>query len=125
MSRPQVVTTASGPAVLHADFSPVTAANPATAGEILIVKATGLGPTVPGVDPGQPFPPDSLQAVNSPVDITVNGRPAEVINSIGWPGLVDIYRIDFRVPAEAASGTAAIQISAAWIPSPPVNIIAR
>jgi hypothetical protein len=45
MSAPQIVTTASGPAVLHADFSPVTAAKPARPGEVLIVQATGLGPT--------------------------------------------------------------------------------
>jgi uncharacterized protein (TIGR03437 family) len=61
------------------------AAKPATAGEVLIVKASGLGPTVPGVDPGQPLPPHSPQAVNSPVDITVNGRLAEVI---GHPTLL-------------------------------------
>jgi hypothetical protein len=53
MSRPEIVTTASGPAVFHADFSPVTAAKPAKAGEVLMVRATGLGPTRPGVDPWQ------------------------------------------------------------------------
>ena len=115
MSAPQILTTASGPAVFHFDFSPVTAAKPAKAGEVLIVEAIGLGPTVPGVDPGQPFPTDSLFQVNSPVDVTVNGRPAEVINSTGWPGLVDTYRIDFRAPPDTAKGAASIQISAAWI----------
>jgi uncharacterized protein (TIGR03437 family) len=73
MTRPEVATSASGPAVFHADFSPVNAAKPAKAGEVLIMKATGLGPTVPGVDPGQPFPTDAAQQVNSPVDVTVNG----------------------------------------------------
>ena len=109
MFVPQIVTTAGGPAVFHSDLSPVTAAKPAKAGEVLIVEATGLGPTVPGVDPGQPFPTDSLFQVNSPVDVTVNGRPAEVINSIGWPGLVDTYRIDFRAPDGTTAGMASIQ----------------
>jgi hypothetical protein len=122
MSVPQIVTTASGPAVFHSDFSPVTAAKPAKAGEVLIVEATGLGPTVPGVDPGQPFPTDSLFQVNSPVDVTVNGRPAEVINSIGWPGSVDTYRIDFRAPDGTTAGMASIQITAAWIAGTPVGI---
>ena len=55
--RPEIVTTASGPAVLHSgDFSLVTSAKPARAGEVLILVATGLGPTRPGVDPGEPFP---------------------------------------------------------------------
>ena len=122
MSAPQIVTTTSGPAVFHSDFSPVTAAKPAKAGEVLIVEATGLGPTVPGVDPGQPFPTDSLFQVNSPVDVTVNGRPAGVINNIGWPGLVDTYRIDFRVPDGTTAGMASIQITAAWIAGPDLRI---
>src|SRR5262249_21242961 len=49
MTTPQIVTTASGPAVTHsADFSLVTASKPATPGEILSVFVTGLGPTNPG-----------------------------------------------------------------------------
>ena len=122
MFVPQIVTTASGPAVFHSDFSPVTAANPAKADEVLIVEARGLGPTVPGVEPGQPFPADSRFQVNSPVDVTVNGRPAELINNIGWPGLVDAYRIDFRVPDGTTAGMASIQITAAWIAGPVVRI---
>jgi hypothetical protein len=42
--------------LFHTDFTPVSASIPARAGETLIVQATGLGPTLPGVDPGQPFP---------------------------------------------------------------------
>jgi hypothetical protein len=122
MSTPQIVTTASGPAVFHADFSPVTGAKPAKAGEVIILKATGLGPTIPGVDPGQPFPADELQEVNSPVDVKVNGRLIDVINKIGWPGQMDTYRIDFRVPDGLANGTAAIELTAAWITGFSVNI---
>lgn len=121
-TAPQVVTTSSGPAIMHPDFSPVTAAKPAKADEVLIVQATGLGPTVPGVDPGQPFPPSPLQAVNSPVQVSVNGQSAQVVNAIGWPGLVNTYRVDFQVPAGTPSGTAAIQLAAAWISGPPFNI---
>jgi uncharacterized protein (TIGR03437 family) len=122
LTTPQIATTAGGPAVFHADFSPVTPAKPAKGGEVLIVKATGLGPTRPGVDPGQPFPIDALQEVNSPVDLTVNGQAAGVINAIGWPGLLDTYRLDFRMPPDTATGTATIQVSAAWIAGTPVSI---
>lgn len=122
MSRPEIVSSASGPAVFHADFSLVTAAKPAKAGEVLILRAMGLGPTVPGVDPGQPFPTDAPPQVNSPVDVTVNGQAAEVINKIGWPGQVDTYRLDFRVPDGSTAGMAAIQLTAAWIAGSSVNI---
>src|SRR5262249_52011805 len=115
MSAPQILTTASEPAVFHSDFSPVTAARPARSGGGLIVQATGLGPTVPGVDPGQPFPTGATLPVNSPLAVTVNGRDAEVVNGCGWPGLVDTYRVDFRVPSGMAAGTASVQLSAAWI----------
>ena len=125
MEVPQIVVSSNGPMVFHSDFSAVTAAKPAKAGEILISMATGLGPTRPGVDPGQPFPPypaNPLQVVNSPVDVTVNGQSVGTINAIGWPRLVDTYRVDFQVPAGTPAGTAAIQLSAAWIVGPSVNI---
>src|SRR6266550_3979967 len=121
MERPEIVIASGGPAVFHADFSPVTAAKPAKAGEVLVVRATGLGPTVPGVDPGQPFPLETVQLVNSPVAVTVSGKPAEIINAIGWPGQVNTYRVDFRMPDGATGGTAAIQLSAAWIAGSSVN----
>jgi hypothetical protein len=122
MSLPQIVSASGVPVVFHADFSAVTAAKPAKAGEVLIVQATGLGPTLPGVPPGQPFPASALQPVNSPVTVSVNGQTAEVINAIGWPGLVDTYRVDFRVPGAAAAGTAAIQLTAAWMNGSPVSL---
>jgi uncharacterized protein (TIGR03437 family) len=123
MSAPQIVSTASGPAVFHSsDFSPVTAARPARPGEVLTVQATGLGPTLPGVDPGQPFPIDAILPVNSPLAVTVNGQDAEVVNGVGWPGMVDTYRVDFRVPAGVVAGTASVQLSAAWIAGTAVRI---
>jgi hypothetical protein len=124
MSVPQIVGTAAGPAVTHSkDFKLVTAANPAAAGEILSLFATGLGPTVPEVDPGQSFPAGTLAAVNSPVTVTVNGKPADVLAATGYPGSLDGYQVNFRVPTDAAKGAATIQVSAAWILSAPVSIM--
>ena len=123
MTRPEIVTTPTGPAVTHSsDFTLVAASKPAAAGEILSLFATGLGPTVPAVDPGQPFPSNPLAAVNSPVDVSVNGKSAEVLAAVGFPGVVDGYQVNFRVPADAAKGMATIQVSAAWITGPPVNV---
>ncbi|MBI3679766.1 MAG: hypothetical protein HY235_05155 [Acidobacteria bacterium] len=123
MSRPEIVSTASGPAVAHSsDFSLVTAARPARPGEILSLVASGLGPTRPGVDPGRPFPTNPLAVVNSPVEVTVNGKPAEVLGAVGYPDAVDNYQVNFRIPAETARGSATIQLSAAWIAGPDVRI---
>jgi uncharacterized protein (TIGR03437 family) len=137
MFRPEVVMTSGVPAVFHgADLSPVTAAKPAAAGEVVILMATGLGPTRPGVDPGQPFPSSQLHVVNSPVDVIVNGASGGVISATGWPGRVDTYRVEFRVPPGTAAvdvgfpgvpsaPVATIQLSAAWIAGPSVNIPIR
>jgi uncharacterized protein (TIGR03437 family) len=104
------------------NFSLVSASKPATAGEILSLFASGLGPTIPGVDPGQPFPASPLAAVNSPVEVTVNGKSADVLGAAGFPGAVDGYQVNFRLPPDTAKGPASIQVSAAWIPSAPVSI---
>ncbi len=123
--RPEIVITSGGPAVFHSDLTPVTATKPAKAGETLISMATGLGPTRPGVDPGQPFPAypaNPLAVVNSPVDVTVNGQAAEIMNAIGWPGMVNTYRVDFRVPTGASSGPISVQLSAAWITGSAVQV---
>jgi hypothetical protein len=115
MSLPEIASTASGPAVFHSDFSPVTSSKPARSGETLIVTATGLGPTRPGLTPGTPFPDSPAQEVNSPLEVTVNGKSADVVNKFGWPGTTDTYRVDIRVPDGTAPGIAALQVTAAFI----------
>src|SRR5438034_7685729 len=45
------------------------AAQPARVGETLVVTATGLGPTRPGVNPGTVFADNPPQEVNSPVEV--------------------------------------------------------
>jgi uncharacterized protein (TIGR03437 family) len=120
--RPEIVTTTNGPAIFHADFAPVTAGNPAKAGETLIARVTGLGPVKTILDPGDLFPSDPLAAVNSPVAVTVNGQSGDVINAIGWPGTSDTYRLDFRIPNGLEAGNAAVRIAAAWISGPAFQI---
>lgn len=114
-SRPEVVRNGETPAVFHEDWSPVTSAKPARPGEFLIFQATGLGPTDPPLEPGQTFPSEPLSEVLAPVRVVVNGQVAEVATKTGWPGTTDRYRIDVRVPP-GISGSATLQIEAAWIP---------
>jgi hypothetical protein len=123
MVRPEVVTTATGPAVVHSsDFSPVTTAKPARSGEILSLFASGLGPTVPGVEPGEPFASEMRYVVNSPVEVLVNGKPGEVLYAGGYPGAVDRYQVNFRVPEGITAGMVSLQLSSAWITGPEVKI---
>jgi len=124
---PEVESTPQGPAVLHEDFSLVNTTRPARPGEVLIIRAKGLGPTRPNLRPAGllRFGSSPCEEVNSPVEVTVNGQEAEVLNKIGWPGETDIYRVDFRMPAGTSSGTASVQIAAAWIPGSAVAVPVR
>ena len=60
--------------------------------------------------------------VNSPIDVTVNGKSAEVLGAVGYPGSVDGYQVNFRVPQGLGKGPAIVQVSAAWIAGAPVSI---
>jgi uncharacterized protein (TIGR03437 family) len=123
MFRPEIASPSGGPAIVHSnDFSLVTASNPARAGEILSLFARGLGPTSPSVDLGKPFPTAPLAMVTSPVEVTFNGTPAAVLGSAGFPGSVDGYQVNFRVPSSGVAGMASVQLTAAWIPGTPVSI---
>jgi hypothetical protein len=126
--RPNVQMTTNGPAIFHEDFSQVTTARPARAGEVLIVRATGLGPTKqPVLDaPGaRRFSANPVEEVNSPIEVTVNGNQAAVLNKIGWPGETNLYRVDFRVPDSTPAGTAAVRLTAACLPGSEVAMPVR
>jgi uncharacterized protein (TIGR03437 family) len=123
ISTPEILIGQNGPAVVHSsDGSLVTAAKPAQAGEILSLYASGLGPTLPGIDPGQPFTADPRQVVSSPLDVIVGGASATVLYAGGYPGAVNGYQVIFRVPAGVQPGMANIQVSAAWIAGAQVKI---
>jgi hypothetical protein len=116
LKTPEVVSTTSGPVIVHAsDFSLVTAAKPAHAGEILSILASGLGPTRPGVDPGQAFTASPAQTVSSPIDVLVNGKAGEVLYAGGYPNTVDNFQVNFRMPGDVVSGVVSVQLSAAWV----------
>jgi hypothetical protein len=123
MFLPEIAATTNGPAVTHTNnFTLVTPNSPARSGEILALYATGLGPTRPGVNPGQPFPATPLQVVNSPVEVTLNGVQAEVLYAGGYPGAVDGYQVNIRLPAGLTPGMASLQMKVAWIAGPEVKI---
>jgi hypothetical protein len=108
--------------VYHMDFQPVSPSNPAQRGETLIVQARGLAP-IAGAKFGDPAPEPPAD-ISAPVEVLLGGRPAQVVNKVGWPGTVDTYRVDFRVPDEA-SGEVDLKLSTAWIPAPVVKIAVR
>ena len=126
MAAPRIVVTGGAAAVAHSsDFTLVTTSKPAAAGEVLSIFATGLGPTRPSVGSGQPFPSSPLAAVDSLVEVRVNGRSAIVLGAVGLPGAVDGYQVNFRVPADAVKGLAKLELSAAGVAGTPVGVMVQ
>jgi len=119
---PMILRFAGVPEAFHQGWIPVTDKAPAKVGEVLIVKATDLGATTPPVPDGKPFPSAPLLPVASAVGVRVNGRPAEVALQIGWPEMVNTYRVDFRVPEGTSPGTTRVEVTAGGTTGPAVPI---
>ena len=119
---PVIVRSAGVPEVFHQGWIPVTDGSPAKVGEVLIVKAVDLGATTPPVPDDMPFPPTPLLPVASAITVRVNGLPAEVTLQVGWPEMVDTYRLDFRVPQGTSPGRAKVDITAGGSTGPAVPI---
>ncbi|MDQ1472612.1 MAG: hypothetical protein QOJ99_4092 [Bryobacterales bacterium] len=116
--RPAIVTLNGVPAIAKAsDGKLISSSNAAAAGDVLTLYATGLGPVRPPPDPGQPFGSSPLQTASVPVEVTINGLPAEVMYAGGYPGTTDTYQINFRVPSGLTAGLGKVIVSSAWVPS--------
>jgi hypothetical protein len=111
--------------VLHADFSNVTAQHPAQRGEILILKTAALGATDPDIADGQPFPTEPLAQVRYRVGVRLNGALTRTLNSFGWPGAVNTYRVDIRMPEAIQAGTARLELWAREMVASPVQFPVR
>ncbi|MFN7934941.1 MAG: hypothetical protein U0R19_16545 [Bryobacteraceae bacterium] len=113
------------PQVFHADFTRVSAASPARAGETLLAMVKGLGATTPALDAGASFSSDPLSTAIAPVSVVVNGNATPALTQVGWPGTTDSYRVDFRVPDDTRPGAAVLRLRAAWVPGAETRIAVR
>jgi len=83
--------------ILHGDNTLVTAANPATAGEVVVIYATGLGATSPSFATGTAANQPNVTAL--PVTVTVGGQNAAVVYSGLTQSLVGLYQINAIMPS--------------------------
>jgi hypothetical protein len=123
---PAIVLEYGEPQVFHTDWAPVDRSDPARAGEQLILKAMDLGETLPPVAPGQPFPqsPPYPRAVTE-VAARFNGTRTEIQAQIGWPGEINRYRLDIRVPINVPRGLSWLDLSANGITGPGIEVPVR
>ena len=97
-------------AIRHADFSLVTAANPAIGGETVLLYLTGLG----GVNaaPADGAGGSANNTTTLSPQVLVGGNPGQVLYSGLAPGFPGLYQINLTLPAlpPGASGTIPLAI---------------
>jgi uncharacterized protein (TIGR03437 family) len=99
-TAPAIFFSAAGAAVLkNVDFSVVSAANPAKAGDVILVYCTGLGATSASLATGTVVPSTTTANTSVPVTATIGGKPATVTYAMASPGFAGLYQVALTVPA--------------------------
>jgi uncharacterized protein (TIGR03437 family) len=106
-TQPGIFMTAPAPqgAILNISNQVVNSNNPATAGDVLVIYCTGLGPTAPTVTTGQQAPPGQT-IVTIPATVTIGGVAATVQFAGLSPGFVGLYQVNVVVPSGVTVGPA-------------------
>ncbi len=115
-----------GAVVKNSDFSLTTTANPAKAGDAVVIYSTGLGQVVPAASTGVLVVPPGASSFNNTVAVTatIGGQPATVIYSIASPGFVGLYQTAVTVPS-GVTGTVPVVLKAGAATSNPVNMVVQ
>jgi len=95
-------------AVLHGDYSLVTAQNPAQVGETVAIYLTGLGTTNPVIADGSAGPASSQ--TNNTIYVYIGGVEATVGYSGLAPQLAGLYQINVTVPSGITAGDNPLEI---------------
>lgn len=95
---------AAGRAVIatHGNGPPITADSPAVPGEVVVLYATGLGPTVPQTLPNR-IPTAAARLTTSAFQVWLNGVavPRERILYAGvTPGFAGLFQVNLQLPAD-------------------------
>lgn len=104
----------------------VTAAEPARAGEPVVLYATGLGPVDYPVRTNQPAPmSEPFARTTAPLEVTIGGITAKVDFSGLAPGFAGLYQINARVPDGVSGAMVPIVVWAAGEGSKPAFMVIR
>ena len=110
--------------ILHANNTLVTTAAPATAGETVVIYATGLGPTNPAFVTGSAANQANTTAM--PVTVTIGGKSAAVTYSGLSQGSVGLYQVNAIVPQGlTGSQPVVITVGSTYTSRPGVTVSLR
>jgi uncharacterized protein (TIGR03437 family) len=97
----------AGPgAILDGNYRLVSSTNPTTAGAIVQIYCTGLGPVTNQPATGSPSPSNPLASTTTLPTVMIGGAPATVQFSGLAPEDVGLYQVNAYVPQSAARGSA-------------------
>jgi uncharacterized protein (TIGR03437 family) len=96
---------------------------PAKPGDVIILWATGFGPTMPPAPSGVSVPASGGFSTASAPTVTINNTPAIVYGAALAPGSAGLYQIAIQVPTTLADGDWQIQATIGSVASPAGNIL--
>jgi adhesin/invasin len=114
-------------AILNSDLTPNSSTNPAASGSVIVIYATGLGPTTPPLAAGQPGSSSApYNTLANPVTVSVNGQSAAVSFEGAAPGFVGLFQINASIPAGTPPGNSVpVQLSVLGVSSNAVTICVK
>jgi uncharacterized protein (TIGR03437 family) len=92
-------------------------------GDVIVLWATGFGPTSPAAPTGVAVPSDKAYDTTSLPSITVDNVTATVYGAALAPGSVGLYQIAIQVPPSLADGDWPIQALIGGVLSPTGTIL--
>ena len=92
-------------------------------GDVIVLWATGFGPTNPAAPTGVAVPSDKAYATSSLPSITIDNIPATFYGAALAPGSVGLYQIAMQVPPLLADGDWPIQALIGGVLSPAGTIL--
>lgn len=97
--------------ILHANGTPVSASSPVTAGETLVVYATGLGQVDGRTSAGQPAPSSPLLNCMARPDVQIGDISVIPFFAGLTPGLAGVYQVNLVVPADLPARAYSVRLA--------------
>jgi len=104
-----IATNADGSLTAPASSIPGIAGHPATAGDTIVLFATGLGPVSPAVTDGANSLDTTRTTTTTPA-VLIGGAQASVSSSVLSPQFVGVYQLNVVVPGGVTGNGVGVQI---------------
>jgi uncharacterized protein (TIGR03437 family) len=118
--------------LIHFDGSPITASNPAHAGEQIVIYWTGMSgfnfvysDRVFFIPDGIPAPPSTPCVSYFDPTVQISGVAADVASCTAAPGLVGVGQLVVTIPANLQSGSNQVSVSLDGIPGNLVQLLVQ